>query len=73
MFRLKTFRVQQLYVRAIFDCAMAEQRGLLDAAQKQGKQSQSGVSLIQPFHSWFLLVTSCPKKRVSHRYEEPKF
>lgn len=41
MFRLKTFGVQQLHVRAIFDCAMTEQQGLLgDGHSKEAGEAK---------------------------------
>lgn len=49
MFRLKTVRIQQLYVRAIFDCAMAEQQGLLgDGHSTEAGEAKPGWSHPDP-------------------------
>lgn len=49
MFRLKTVRIQQLYVRAIFDCAMAEQQGLLgDGHSTEAGEAKPGWSCPDP-------------------------
>lgn len=53
MFRLKTFWVQQLYVRAISDCALAEQQGLLG----DGHSIEAGEGMpVWSCSDWSLLL-----------------